>query len=219
MYRGLPPKAAAVAAKATVGAVTQYAIDAWWPGLERHRLGRVCPTGGKGLAKTTNSVQTAAARAAIPGWKTTPTYEIRATCRFPPMEVTAGARRKAYRRRARDNAAHVAHSRAVSNRQTRLTDDTLVEASVEGWETKEDTRRPELWMPRGRLHALIADCTGYGRFAEYYARFGHDEDTVREAVCPCEKPLSPTPCDCPFLAGIVRPPLYGHTKGWFRKIN
>jgi len=28
VYRGLPPKAAAVAAKATVGAVTQYAIEA-----------------------------------------------------------------------------------------------------------------------------------------------------------------------------------------------
>ena len=132
MYRGLPPKAAAVAAKATVGSMTQYGIEAWWPGLERSRLGRTCPAGGKGLARTINAVQTAAARAAIPGWRTTPTAEIRATCRFPPVEVVAGSRRKQYRLRARSDPNHVAHSRALSSHQTRLTDDTLVEASTEG---------------------------------------------------------------------------------------
>jgi len=135
------------------------------------------------------------------------------------VEVVAGARRRAYRAKARNDPSHVAHSRATSQQQTRLTDDTLAEASTEGWETKEDTRHPELWMPRSRLHALLADRTGHGHFADYHARFGHDEETVREAVCACGKPLAPTPCDCPILAGVVRPPLYGHTKGWLRRVN
>jgi len=149
-------------------------------------------------------------------WKTTPTAEIRATCRFPPVEVVAGSRRKRYRQKARGDPSHTVHSRVVSAHQTRLTDDSLVEASTSGWETKEETRRPELWMPRVRLHALVADRTGHGRFAEYHARFGHDEETVREATCPCGKPLTPSPCDCAFLKGLVQPPLYGHTKSWLR---
>jgi len=132
VYRGLPPKAAAVAAKATVGSVTQYTIEAWWPGLQRSRLGRTYPTGGKGLAKTINAMQTAAARAAVPSWRTTPTAEVRATCQFPPVEVVAGSRRRQYRRKARDDASHVVHSRVTSAHQTRLTDNSLVEASTSG---------------------------------------------------------------------------------------
>ena len=71
-------------------------------------------------------------------------------------------------------------------------------------------------MPRARLYALVVDCTGYGYFAKYYARFGYDEDTIREASCPCSKPLTPLPYDCAFLKGLVRPPLYGYTKGWLQ---
>jgi len=71
-------------------------------------------------------------------------------------------------------------------------------------------------MPRVRLHALMADRTGHGRFAEYHARFGYAEEVVREAVYPCGKPLAPQPCDYAFLKGLVRPPLYGYTKGWLR---
>ena len=68
-------------------------------------------------------------------------------------------------------------------------------------------------MPRARLHALIADRTSYGHFAEYYARFGHNEETIREAAYPCGKPLTPALYNYPFLKGVVRPPLYSYTKG------
>ena len=89
-------------------------------------------------------MQTAAARAAVPGWKTTPTAEVRATCRFPPVEVVAGSRRRRYRQKARGDPNHTVHSRVVSTYQTRLTDDSLVEASISSWETKEETSHPEL---------------------------------------------------------------------------
>ena len=113
----------------------------------------------------------------------------------------------------------MAHSRVISPYQTRLTNDSLVEASTSGWETKEETRRPELWIPRVRLHALVADRTGHGHFAKYHARFGHNEEVVRDATCPCGRPLTPRPCDCAFLKGLVRPPLYGYTKGWLRQAS
>jgi len=54
VYKGLPPKAASVAVKATVGSMVCYAVEAWWPGLERERLGRRSRTGGKGLAAAAN---------------------------------------------------------------------------------------------------------------------------------------------------------------------
>jgi len=90
VYRGLPPKAASVAIKATIGSVTRYVVKAWWPGLERSRLGRTTRTGGKSLATAINKVETAAARTTIPAWKTIPVDEIRATCRFPPVKVVVG---------------------------------------------------------------------------------------------------------------------------------
>lgn len=134
-------------------------------------------------------------------------------CRLPPVEVVAGQRRARYRTRAWSDPKHVAHSRAVSDVQTRLTDDSLLEASTEGWEGGAEGKRPELWLPRVRLHALMADRTGHhGHFAEYHARFHHDEETIQAARCVCGKPLTPTPCECPFLEGLVRPPLWGYTK-------
>jgi len=111
VYKGLPPKAASVAAKSTVGYAIGYAIEAWWPGLEKERLGRRSRIG---LAKVANRVLAAAARTAVPAWRTTPTAEVLATCRLPPVEVVAGQRRARYRARARGDPGHVAHSRAVS---------------------------------------------------------------------------------------------------------
>ena len=74
-------------------------------------------------------------------------------------------------------------------------------------------------MPRVRLYTLVADCTGYGYFAEYYARFGHDEKVIRNAAYPCGKPLTPLPYDYAFLKGLVRLPLYGYTRGWLRQVS
>jgi len=74
-------------------------------------------------------------------------------------------------------------------------------------------------MPRVRLHALIADRTGHGHFAEYHTRFGHSEKVVRNAACPCGKPLAPRPYNYAFLKGLVQPPLYGHIKSWLRQIS
>jgi len=71
-------------------------------------------------------------------------------------------------------------------------------------------------MPRVRHYALVADRTGYGYFAEYHVRFGYDEEVVRDAIYPYGKPLTPLPCDCAFLKGLVRPPLYGYIRGWLR---
>jgi hypothetical protein len=114
-----------------VGATTLYAVEAWWPGLERTRLGRRSRTGGKGVAAVVNKALTAAARAAVPAWKTTPTEEVLATCRLPPAEVVAGRRRARFRARVKADPGHVVHSRILARAQTRLTDDTLVEAPRE----------------------------------------------------------------------------------------
>jgi len=74
-------------------------------------------------------------------------------------------------------------------------------------------------MPKNKLYALIADCTGYGHFAKYYTRFGYNGETIREAIYLYGKPLTPSPYDYPFLRSTVRPLLYSYTKGWLRRIT
>jgi len=54
---------------------------------------------------------------------------------------------------------------------------------------------------------------------EYYARFDYNEEVVREATCMCGAPLTPEPYGYPFLSNLVRPPLYGYTKTWLRKVS
>ena len=65
----------------------------------------------------------------------------------------------------------------------------------------------------------MADRTSYGYFAEYYARFNYSEETVKEAGCPCGRPFSRKYYPCSFLGKLIRPPLYGYTKGWLAKVS
>jgi len=50
----------------------------------------------------------------VPAWRTTPTTEVLATCRLPPVEVVVGRRRARYRARARADPRYVAYSRATA---------------------------------------------------------------------------------------------------------
>jgi hypothetical protein len=64
--RGLPPKAAQTAVRAVVEAQVHYALEAWWPGPRRVRLGRTHATGAKQLAAVLDAPVTNALRNALP---------------------------------------------------------------------------------------------------------------------------------------------------------
>ena len=60
----------------------------------------------------------------------------------------------------------------------------------------------------------MADRIGYNHFANYYTRFGYNEETIRKAAYPCSRPLTPLPYDYAFLKELVRLPLYGYIRSW-----
>jgi hypothetical protein len=73
---------------------------------------------------------------------------------------------------------------------------------------------PELWLNRTTLHKLAADRTGHGDFRAYHERFGHPEEVGFRSQCACGRPLTNLECQCPFLANLKRPPLFGKGKTW-----
>ena len=50
-------------------------------------------------------------------------------------------------------------------------------------------RKPELALPRGLLHNLLAARSGHGDFAAYHRRFQHDNANL---LCVCGQEKSPT---------------------------
>lgn len=222
---GLPPKAAVVATRAVVEAQVHYALEAWWPGPVRTRLGRTHGTGATAVA---------AVRAAVPAWRTTPTASVRATAGRPPTLVVAVGRKKAYvRRLLRQGPGHPARDRLLSGKDTRLTrtpDGPIAQQWYRqnsslacGQQLQPFRYNPvELALPRGTLHKLVADRTGHGFFRSYFERFKPDApELAAQATCACGSPLEPSHAlRCPGLKGHGRrPPLWGRTKKWLNDVE
>ena len=88
-----------MATKAVVEAQVHYAIEAWWPGPTRTRLGRTTQTGAVRTAEALDKPVTASLRAAVPAWKITPTATVRFTAGRPPTLVVAADIKRRYVRR------------------------------------------------------------------------------------------------------------------------
>ena len=66
-----------MATRAVVESQVHYAIEAWFPGPIRRRLGRVSGAATGPLLKKLDGPVNTALRSALPAWKTTPTTAIR----------------------------------------------------------------------------------------------------------------------------------------------
>ena len=121
-YKGLPPKAAVAATRAVVEAQVYYAVEAWWPGPTRTRLGRTYRTGAVETAKALNGLIDAALKAAMPAWRTTPKVTIRRAAGRPPtLVVTADKRRRYLDKLLRAAPNHPTRARLLGGGDSRLT--------------------------------------------------------------------------------------------------
>ena len=233
-YKGLPPKAAVVATAAVVEAQVHYAIEAWWPGPTRTRLGRTHGTGAVKTAEVLDRPVNVALRAAIAAWRTTPTATVRRTAGRPPTLVVAASKRARYLSRLRRSAPdHPAKARLQGGGDSRLTRKPEGPTAQQWYSANSSlscdqqlqrfqAHPAELGLRRRTLHKLVADRSGHGRFASYFKRFKPDDTSLaEEAVCACGRPLEPNhPERCAALRGkLTRPSLWGHGKKWATEVE
>jgi hypothetical protein len=231
--RGLPPKAAQVATRAVVESQVHYAIEAWFPGPVRRRLGKVAGKAAVAQTRKLDGPVNTALRAALPAWRTTPTTAVRFHAGRPPTLVVAAERKRALVRRVElQGEQHPLYERLRSGKDTRLT--RAPEApTAQQWYAQHSSLScnqqlqrfrdspPELHLPRRVLHKLIADRTGHGRFRSYFVRFKPECPELADgAKCPCGRPLEPNhPERCEALRGLRRPDLWGVGRAWTQQIE